>query len=148
MFTFSKGISGDQSAESLINTDVSGLEMAPTETPPSDGLALLAAFTSCPVFLLRECSSSSSSIQDSRIPVRQPPVRSTDGRMCCSSFGGFLMRRFFTIKYVSTLCSYSMEIDTLEYVSLLQWAIENKQPYLKVNVSGITMAGLNVVSIR
>lgn len=41
-----------------------------------------------------------------------------------------------------------MEIDTLEYVSLWQWAIENKQPYLKVNVSGITMAGLNVVSIR
>lgn len=46
MFTFSKGISGDQSAESLINTDVSGLEIAPTETPPNEGLALLAAFTS------------------------------------------------------------------------------------------------------
>lgn len=79
--TFSKGISGDQSAESLINTDVSGLEMAPTETPPRDGLALaVTLLLAWLAFLLMGLSSSSSSIQASNIRVRQQPTRSVEER--------------------------------------------------------------------
>ena len=104
--TFSKGISGDQSAESLINTDVSGLEMAPTETPPRDGLALAVTLPAWLVFLFMGLSSSSSSIQASSIRVRQHPTRSEEERLCCwSSFESFLMRLFLTIRNVSTLCS-------------------------------------------